>query len=54
MSQTSPTRVEQRPADLKALNRQLAEIAARANRADRPDRDRREHAEGPMIVVRGK
>jgi hypothetical protein len=54
MSQPSPTRVEQRPADLKALHRQLEEIAASANRADRPAPDRRGYPEGPMIVVRGK
>jgi hypothetical protein len=54
MSQTSPPRVEQCPANFKALHRQLEEIAAMANRADRPDRDRRGHPEGPMIVIRGK
>ena len=54
MSQASPTRVEQCPANLKALHQQLAEIAARANRADRPDRDQCRHPEGPMIVIRGK
>ena len=54
MSQPSPTKVEQRPADLKALHRQLVEIAKRANQADRFDRDRHGHPEGPMIVVRGK
>ncbi len=54
MSQASPTRVEQCPANLKVLHRQLAEIATREKRADRPDRDRRGHPEGPMIVVRGK
>ena len=54
MSQASPTRVEQCPANLKALHRQLAEIAASANRVDRSDRDRRGHPEGPMIIVRGK
>jgi hypothetical protein len=54
MSQTSPPRVEQCPADLKALHRQLEEIAAREKRADRPDRDQRGHPEGPMIVVQGK
>jgi hypothetical protein len=54
MSQPSPTEVEQRPADLKALHRQLEEIAKKANQADRPDRDRHGHPEGPMIVVRGK
>ena len=40
MSQTSPPKVEQCPADLKALHRQLEEIAKRANQTDRPDRDR--------------
>ncbi len=54
MSQASPTRVEQCPANLKVLHRQLAEIAARANRADRPDQDRRGHPEATMIVIRGK
>jgi hypothetical protein len=54
MSQASPPRVEQCPANLKALHRQLKEIATRAKRADRPDRDRRGHPEGPMIEVRGK
>jgi hypothetical protein len=54
MSQTSPPKVEQCPADLKALHRQLEEIAKRANQTDRPDRDRHGHPEGPMIVVRGK
>jgi hypothetical protein len=54
MSQAFPTRVEQCPANLKALHRQLEEIATRANRADRPDRDRRGHPEEPMLVVRGK
>jgi hypothetical protein len=54
MSQASPTRVEQRPADIKSLHRQLEEMAARSRRASQPGRDVQGRPEGTVLVIRGK
>ena len=54
MEQLSPTRVEQYPADLQVLYRQLEEMAARARKADHPNSDYHRYAEGPILVIRGK
>jgi hypothetical protein len=52
MNQTSPTKVDQRVANLKALHQQLEEMAARTKGA--ACRDQRENPQGPVLVVRGK
>ena len=52
MSQISPPPMERLLANLKALRRQLEEMAARTKGADQ--RERRENPQGPMLVIRGK
>jgi hypothetical protein len=52
MNQTSPTKVDQRVANLKALHQQLEEMAARTKGA--ACRDERESPQGPVLVIRGK
>ena len=44
----------EKPANLTALQLQLADLAARSQQADRPAQDRSQETRGPIIVIRGK
>ncbi|MGA2621885.1 MAG: hypothetical protein ABSF26_30150 [Thermoguttaceae bacterium] len=52
MSDTHPTPAE-KPANLTALQRELAELAARSKPVARPQ-NRSHEIRGPVLVIRGK
>jgi hypothetical protein len=54
MSQTFPTTADQRLANLKALHKQLEEMAGRTKQPGSTQREQRPEVRGPVLVIRGK
>jgi hypothetical protein len=51
---STPAAPTEKPANLTALQLQLADLAARSQQADRPAQDRSKESRGPVLVIRGK
>jgi hypothetical protein len=54
MNQSSPTTADQRFANLKALHRQLEEMAVRAKQTGNTKPEQRQEIQEPVLVIRGK